>query len=59
MVCVPLAIPRHRSGAGISRATFTQWLDVITDFRFSTAAKLAAYLGMELRPAAKPSKKRK
>ena len=37
-------------GAGIGQATFARWLDENRDIRFSTAAKLASFLNLELRP---------
>lgn len=38
-------------GAGIDRAVMVRYLNEDRDMRLTTAAKLAAYLGLELRPA--------
>jgi len=47
-------------GAGVDYAALTRWLDDGSDIRFSTATKLAAHFGLELRPAGpKPAKGKK
>jgi hypothetical protein len=40
-------------GAGVEYRTLARWLDEDRDIKLSTAASLAAYLGLELRPGGK------
>jgi len=46
-------------GADVDHSAFAKWLDEQADIRISTAGKIAAFLNLELRPAAKPNPKDK